>query len=187
MDRTLNTFLLIISFNLLTRLLGWPEFLLICSLTAALPPHSSQKGAICSYTLPFSNLRSLAWNCLNDLCPFLRSSSMTIPLPSYFPTYWFHFCPDTILLSCCLTTLQSVHFWLPGWNQILNIYVPMTLCLWIWGLPFPVSKMLFAFSVFSIHLQTPIPVQKTLPSLLPISHISHNPSDVLFCLRITLG
>lgn len=145
MDKTLNIFLFIISLNIPMCLLRWPEFLLVnslsllCTHVAALPQQSSQRRALCSYTVLLANLRSLAWNCLNYLYPFLGSSSMTIHPPSDLPTYWFHFHSGTIplftlspLYSLCLFYSQAG---IRHWTYIF-------LCLWVWDLPFLLSRVL---------------------------------------------
>lgn len=189
MDKTLNAFLFIISFNFLMRLLGWPEFLLINSLSllcpqvAALPWHSGQRRTIFFFLIPFSYPILGAWfgTVLIICAPISRVilheypstiwlSYLLIPLP---PWHNPPFCP--------LTTLRSVHFFTPRLESETEHIYP---CVYGYGTSpsLLVGWFFICVCVFCIHLQTSITVQEALSSLLPILHASHSPSGILFCL-----
>lgn len=105
-----------ISFNFLMCLLGWVESPLICSLsllctdTAALPPHGCQRRTVFSHGRLLSNLpRSLAQNWL-IICTYVQGQPPWSfhfawdSAPSFFPVY-----SDTISILVKSLSLLSHH------------------------------------------------------------------------------
>lgn len=134
MDWTLNTFSLIISFNSLRWLLGWPESLLINSLSllhtdvAALPPHSYQRRTIFSYLYNLIFGVWLGTGLLICAIPRVLHKASAVPGSLHHHASLLVQMPLPFWRNpsfCSLSTLQPIYFWLPGCNRTLKIHISM--------------------------------------------------------------